>query len=330
MDELCSGTDPKEGANLAISLLEKFNEEKCLTIISTHYQEVKNYCLTHKDYENASVEFDINQMKPTYNLILGIPGRSYCFEISKNLGIPEEIINNAKEKMNEKDVKLEDIIKQIYDDKIKIEKENQELQKNLNQITNLRKRLEKEENQKLQEQYKKIEDSKIEARRILLDAKEEAKDIIKKLNNEQNLKEAESLRNELNSSIKNLQGKKSRSGIDYSNLLKLNNKEMPKNGEKGTYKTIHKETKNASTEINLLGETVDEAIANLEKFLDDAKMANIDEVRIVHGKGTGALKKGVQNYLKRSKYIKSFRDGHYGEGDGRSNNCQIKIKEGRR
>ena len=208
VDELGSGTDPLEGANLAISILEYFKNNHTLTIATTHYQELKRYALVTDGVQNASVEFDVENLKPTYRLLIGIPGKSNAFAISEKLGLKKEIIDNAHSMMNKQDVDIETLLKKIYDDKLQIEKEKEETQKALNQITLLKNNLQRDDS-KLKKQEKEIIDkAKLEARKILLDAKDDATSLISKMkdieNNSEALKELNNLRNSLNSSIKNL------------------------------------------------------------------------------------------------------------------------------
>ena len=211
LDELGSGTDPLEGANLAISILEHIKKVSALTISTTHYPELKKYALVTDGFENASVEFDINTLSPTYKLLVGIPGKSNAFEISKKLGLGNSIIENAKSHLSSKEIAFEDLLKNIYDDKSTIEKEKEDITKELNQITMLRKSLERD-NQNLKKQEQDlINNAKIQARNILLDTKEEANQIIKEMNNlakESNLTNTASklsnLRNSLNSKIKSI------------------------------------------------------------------------------------------------------------------------------
>lgn len=205
VDELGSGTDPIEGANLAISILDYFKNSNCITIATTHYQELKQYALITDSFENASVEFDINTLSPTYKLLIGIPGKSNAFAISKKLGLSDTIIDNAKNLMSTENINIEELLKSIYDDKSSIEKEKEEIEKNLNQIETLRKSLEHDNFQLKEQERKLIEDAKIKARNIMLDAKEEASEIIKQLNNTHDLKSADTLRNKINSKIKDIQ-----------------------------------------------------------------------------------------------------------------------------
>lgn len=206
VDELGSGTDPLEGASLAISILEYFKNNNILTIATTHYQELKRYALITENVQNASVEFDIENLKPTYKLLLGIPGKSNAFAISEKLGLKKEIIENAYKYLDKKDIDMETILKSIYDNKIEIEKEKEEIEKNLNQIELLKKNLQRDDS-KLKEQEKElIDNAKLKARNILLEAKEEASCLINKLKQIENSKdivdEINRLKNELNNSIK--------------------------------------------------------------------------------------------------------------------------------
>lgn len=206
VDELGSGTDPIEGANLAISILEYFKNNNILTIATTHYQELKRYALVTPDVQNASVEFDIENLRPTYRLLLGIPGKSNAFAISEKLGIKKEIIDKARSLMDKQDVDIEALLKKIYDDKIEIEKEKEEIQKNLNQVEVLKKNLQRDDSKLKQQEQELINNAKIKARDILLDAKDEASKLISEMKKIENtsgaVDELNKLRNSLNSSIK--------------------------------------------------------------------------------------------------------------------------------
>ena len=217
LDELGSGTDPIEGANLAISILNYFYNMGCLVISTTHYQELKNYALITDGFENASFEFDIENLKPTYKLLVGIPGKSNAFAISQKLGLKQEILDNAYSLLKDDNIHIEDILKNIYDNKIQIEYEKQEIDKNLMQIQNLRKELEKENKDVKQKEQELIENAELEAREIILTAKDEVNEIIKKLNNiNGDLKTANNLRNTLNDKLKQFDVKK----IENGNLEK--------------------------------------------------------------------------------------------------------------
>lgn len=209
IDELGSGTDPVEGANLAISILESFHSKGSLTLTTTHYSEIKNYALITADFENASSEFDIENLRPTYKILIGVPGKSNAFAISRKLGLPESILERAESLLTEDNISIEELIKNIYDDKLLIEKEKEKILKNSNQIEMLRKQLETNVSDVEDKKNEIISKAKNEAKSILISAKEDANDIIKKLNelcenaNKDSLKEANLLRNSLNKNLKN-------------------------------------------------------------------------------------------------------------------------------
>lgn len=370
IDELGSGTDPVEGSSLAISILEHFYKIGALTICTTHYTELKKYALTHPGFENASSDFDVENLKPTYKLLIGVPGKSNAFAISKKLGLSAEIINRAQTFIKQDDINIETLLKNIYDDKLAIELEKEKMQKNANQIEMLRKSLERDNSKLNKEAENIISDAKLKARNILLDAKEEANEIIKELNNEStNVKTANKLRNDLNKSINNLSkenaildiskaltndeifiGQKvfykklnlegiilslpnksnevkvqlgsinmninikdlcSTSNSNTNNLSNTKNANHPAKG----VSFINQKSKNISSEINVIGLNVDQAIPIVDKYLDDCYMANLEQARIVHGKGTGKLREGIHNFLRKHPHVKSFRLGTFGEGE---------------
>ena len=364
VDELGSGTDPIEGANLAISILEYLHNLGTLTIATTHYQELKQYALSTEGFENASVEFNVDTLEPTYRLLVGIPGKSNAFSISKNLGLPISIIDKAKSMMSKNQINFEELLKNIYDQKSEIEKEKEEIDKKLENVSNLEKSL-VFDNEKLQKQKQDIiNKAKIEARNILLDAKEESNKILKELNNLSNVNSAENLRNKLNKKINDIHIIENNTKTTSSNSLDINDikknmtvfvRNFNKNGtilsrpsksnevqvqigmiktnvsidelakphndnstiEKqitSTYSNLSR-AKNIKSEINVIGLNVEEAIFVVDKFLDDASLFKLTTVRIVHGKGTGKLMKGVHKFLKTNPHVKSFRLGTYGEGE---------------
>ena len=363
VDELGSGTDPLEGANLAIAILDYFKNKGALTIATTHYQELKKYALTTKEFENASVEFNVDTLSPTYKLLIGIPGKSNAFAISKKLGLDEDIIEKAKSLMSKKDIDFETLLKNIYDNKSKLEEEKTQIESELQKVTELKTELEKQNNIKKAQEKEIINNAKIKARNILLEAKEEATEIIKEMSNTSNNKELEKSRNKLNEKIKNIKLIKSsdeahlsntentidvkditpnmkvyvtnlnKEGIVLSHVSKNNEvqvqigsmkmsinirnlqkiKENSKT-ETNAYSHVPK-ARNVKTEINVIGMTVEEANFVIDKFLDDSVLANLETVRIVHGKGTGKLRKGIHEFLKTNPHVKSFRLGNFGEGE---------------
>ena len=341
-DELGSGTDPTEGAALAISILEHLNNIGSITLATTHYTEIKKYALVTNGFENAACEFDIETLTPTYRLLIGVPGKSNAFEISKRLGLSNSILNKAKNLLTNDTIKIEDLLKSIYDDKNEIEKEKELIKKNLNQVEILRKTLELKVSNHEGKEKELIQKAKLEARNILLNAKEEANEIIKEMNNlatlqgENNLKEANNLRNKLNTLVKNSSPISYKTNESSSNILSANDifvgmtvlfkplnsvatvlslpnksKDMQiqignlkmnaniKNLEKtkqsiqsnntnnySSKRDFNLKSKNVSTEINVIGMNVQEAIFVIDKYLDDCAIAKLSPVRIVHGKGT--------------------------------------------
>lgn len=365
LDELGSGTDPLEGASLAISILEELNKRGLLCISTTHYPELKNFAITENGFENACVEFDLQTLTPTYKLLIGIPGTSQAFAISEKLGISKEIIENAKSRLSSNHTDFENILKQIYDDKREIEKEKE----NILLSSNNAKELENTAKQKLEEISKKedslIKKAKEKASSILLGAKEEADEIIKNLENSNSSKQANEIRKDLNKKINNLSNiSKSSNSHNKKPLtkeeLKLNMQVfIPKLNQVGNIIAIHekdvtvqigiiktnfkiedleraetndstsKDSKNQSLrsvkrnfaqksisqEINVIGQNVDEACFVIDKYLDNCYLAGLNQVSIVHGKGTGALRKGIHAFLKTNPHVKSFRLGTFGEGE---------------
>ena len=366
LDELGSGTDPLEGASLAISILEELNKRGTLCISTTHYPELKNFAITEKGFENACVEFDLQTLTPTYKLLIGIPGTSQAFAISKKLGIPNEIINNAKSKLTENHIDFENLLKQIYDDKRLIEKEKNEILSKSQQTQ----KLEEKAKQKLDEISLKensiIQKAKEKATSILLEAKEDADKIIKNIENSNSSKKANEIRKNLNQKIKNISDSSNITNNSFNEQNPLSKDELKLNmevyipklnqtgnithiGEKdvtvqiGILKTNFKleelrhtnstlktnsnksqnlrsikksiKPKSISPEINVIGQNVDEACFIIDKYLDNCYLAGLNQVSIVHGKGTGALRKGIHAFLKTNPHVKSFRLGTFGEGE---------------
>lgn len=375
-DELGAGTDPTEGAALAIAILNFLHNMKCRTMATTHYSELKIYALSTPGVENACCEFDVQTLRPTYRLLIGIPGKSNAFAISQKLGLPDYIIEDAKNHIEAEDETFEDIISHLEESRITIEKEQQELQSYKAEISRLKARLEQKEERFDERKDKMIRSANEEAQRILREAKETADRTIKNINKlasasgiDTKALEAErsKLRDNLGKVEKGLalkQETQPRKAINPKTLkigdgvkvlslnlkgtvstlpdargnlfvqmgilrsqVNINDLELIKeesvsgpgldNRRKGSGSSGIKIAKSASvsTEINLLGMTVDEAISHLDKYLDDAYIAHLPQVRVVHGKGTGALRAGIHKHLKRLKYVKDFHLGEFGEGD---------------
>ncbi len=362
VDELGSGTDPIEGAELAISILQELESRKILTIATTHYPELKKYALTTDGFENASVAFNIETLTPTYKLLVGVPGRSNAFEISQKLGLDENIIKNAKERINKNEIHFEEILKNIYDDKEEIEKEKEIIKTQLEEANKINEKAKTEYIQIEEKKNKILEKAKHEARNMLLEAKEEINEVMKNIENAKNSKELNNTRNKINDKIKGIS--KNTRGIEKNTeqeeikpediqinqemyiksfgqngiilsrpsknkevmvqigSMKLNVpinqlqkiKEKTKKSSTISYSSIAK-AKNAHTEINIIGFTVEEARQVVEKFLDDSSLANLKTVRIVHGKGTGKLRDGIHQILRKNPHVENFRLGTYGEGE---------------
>ncbi|OUP49371.1 endonuclease MutS2 [Lachnoclostridium sp. An181] len=369
-DELGAGTDPTEGAALAIAILDYLHKRGIRTMATTHYSELKVYALSTPGVENACCEFDVQTLRPTYRLLLGIPGKSNAFAISKRLGLPDFIIDSAKTHLSEQDESFEDLLTDLENSKRTIEKEQAEIKSYKQEIEKLKQQAQIKQ-EKIDAQRERIlNEAKEQASSILKDAKDFADETMKNFRKfgKANVsaaemeKERERIRRQmeknrpevklgttkpkkqykpsdfkLGESVKvlsmNLTGTVSskpdakgnlfvqmgilRSQVNISDLEiieepTVTHKFMPRTS---SGKMKMSKTMSVRPEINLLGKTVDEAIAELDKYLDDAYLSHVNPVRIVHGKGTGALRKGIHNYLRRQKHIKSFRLGEFGEGD---------------
>lgn len=370
-DELGAGTDPTEGAALAIAILNHLQAQGIRTMATTHYSELKVYALSTPGVENASCEFNVETLRPTYRLLIGIPGKSNAFAISSKLGLPSYIIEEAKKQISAKDESFEDVISTLEENRITIEKERMEIAKYKEEISALKEKLETKQEKLDQQKARILQEANEEAHTILREAKEYADQTMKNFHkfgkNNISVKEMEAERQRLrqkmtkvekNISIKetkttgtlkpsdlhlgdgvkvlslNLKGTVStlpdskgflfvqmgimRSKIHISDLALLKEEAVitaPHMQKTSSGKIRMSKSASIGIEINLLGKTVDEAIAELDKYLDDAYLAHMPSVRIVHGKGTGALRKGVHNYLRKVKYVSSFRLGEFGEGD---------------
>ncbi len=369
-DELCAGTDPSEGAALAISILDFLRRMQIRTMATTHYSELKLHALSEPGVENASCEFDVATLSPTYRLLIGIPGKSNAFAISKKLGLPGFIIDEAKAHIDGDTERFEDVIKDLNDTRKQMEHEQMRVNELRAQADRLKKDLETREARLAAEKERILEKSREEARKILADAKEQMDQAIRMIQKtgSYDLREMEAMRT------------KTREKLEKVSERKENQKEKPKTATKardlhlgdavfvhslnlkGTVSslpdakgnlfvqmgilrsqvhlsdvekieesTIHLDGKKVNTgkvstaglskagsigaEINLIGKRVEEALPELEKYLDDAYLSHLPQVRIVHGKGSGAMRAAVHQYLRKQKFVKEFRLGEYGEGD---------------
>lgn len=372
-DELGAGTDPTEGAALAIAILNYLHDRGIRTMATTHYSELKIYALSTNFVENACCEFDVETLRPTYRLLIGIPGKSNAFAISSKLGLSDEIIHAAKEQISKEDESFEDVIADLEQSRVTIEKEQQEIAEYKERIRTLQEQLQKKNEKIDQDKDKILRDANEKARAILQEAKDVADETIRDFNKagaSADIKELEKKRQKVRDKINEKNGKLAlgntqkkpadQKTVDPKKLKKGDSVKIISMNLKGIVNTlpdargnlfvqcgimrmqtnvndlvpVKEETITApalqrtntgklkmsksfsvSSEINLLGCTVDEAIAKLDKYLDDAYLAHLPSVRVVHGKGTGALRSAVQSHLKRLKYVKEYRLGEYGEGD---------------
>ena len=375
-DELGAGTDPIEGAALAISVLSDLHARKVRSVATTHYSELKVYALQEEGVENACCEFDVDTLRPTYRLLIGIAGKSNAFAISSKLGLPSYIIDDAKSRISKKDESFEDVLTELENNRVIIENEKAEIEKLKREIELLKKDYENRQKKLLESKDKIIREATEEAREILQDAKNTADTAIRDLMKKENrgdIRSMERNRTKLREKIDNTNSKVSITSSTFNKkknkpsdfklgedvrIISLNMegtinslpdskgnlyvlcgimrmqakmddiefidkpdiivKDMKfKSGDlskKSHQKSLSKAS-SISMEINLLGKMVDEAIAELDKYLDDAYLSHLSSVRIVHGKGTGALRNAVHNYLKNVSYVSSYRLAEYGEGD---------------
>lgn len=372
-DEIGAGTDPTEGAALAIAILDSLHRRNITTMATTHYSEIKMYALTTDGVENACCEFDVQSLRPTYRLLIGVPGKSNAFAISKKLGLSDNIINDASRRLDSEDIKFEDLVTDLEQSRVTIEREREELNEYKAQISQLKSELTKKTERLDERTDNIIRKANEEAARILKDAKEYADKTINAMNKHgMTVKELEKHRSAIREKMNKRQEKlkiepannisehkahdisefkvgmhvkvltmnvigtvsqihKNKNQVtvlvgslstkmDIKNLAILKGYKDPAEtsskpkGAGGSGKIKMSKSSSVSSEINLLGYTVDEAIAVLDKYLDDAYIARIPQVRIVHGKGTGALRSGITSYLHGVPYIKEFRLGQIGEG----------------
>ena len=362
VDELGSGTDPIEGASLAQSILEYLKEKNILTIATTHYQNLKEYALLTEGVENASCEFNLDTLSPTYRLLLGVPGKSNAFAISQKLGLNSSILENAKKLINEDTATIEDLLKEIYDSKALIETEKEKILQDSEKISILKEKLENEQKDISEHKKEYIKKAKQDAKEILLQAKQDANEIIKEMEHSKNdNKKLNNLRNKLGNKLSettDLEKEISNDNPIEESEIKPNTivyiPSFDKNGTILSYPNQSKKVniqidniktnlhiselskvksidtisdniiikkhsnfspKKVETELNIIGLNIEESTFLVDKFLDNAVISKLENVRIVHGKGTGALGKGIQNYLKSHPHVKSFRYGTFGEGE---------------
>ena len=369
-DELGAGTDPTEGAALAIAILSTLHKRQVRTMATTHYSELKMFALSTPGVENGSCEFSVETLSPTYRLLIGVPGKSNAFAISSKLGLPEYIIKKAKEQLTEEAESFEDVITNLEQSRVTLEKEQEEIARYKKEIASLKEALESKQEKLDARKEKIIQQANEEAKRILQEAKDYADETMRKFHKfgkesisaKDMEQEREKLRKKMaqaenktaikpakkNTNLKpedlhlgdtvrilslNLRGTVSTKPDSRGNLFvqagimrtKVNFTDLelidepvitgPSLSKTGAGKIKMSKSASVSTEINLLGKTVDEAIAELDKYLDDAYLAHMPSVRVVHGKGTGALRNGVHKFLKKQRHVKSFRLGEFGEGD---------------
>ncbi len=371
-DELGAGTDPTEGAALAISILSFLHNMKCRTMATTHYSELKVFALTTPGVENACCEFNVETLRPTYRLLIGIPGKSNAFAISRKLGLPDYIIEDAKNHLEEQDETFEDLLAHLEENRVTIERERAEIETYKAEIEDLRQKL-KAKTERLDERKETLlQNAREEAQKILREAKETADQTIRNINKlgdsagltkqleaertrlreqlqgveksmslgakDKKPKKAVSpkslkigdgvkvLTMNLNGTVSTLPNAKGdlyvqmgilRSLVNIKDIELLNEPVVtgPAISKTGSGKIKMSKSSTISPEINLIGMTVDEALPVLDKYLDDAYLSHLNTVRVVHGRGTGALKAGVHKHLKKLKYVKEFRLGEFGEGD---------------
>lgn len=369
-DELGAGTDPTEGAALAISVLDHLHGRGIRTMATTHYSELKVYALSTPFVENASCEFSVETLRPTYRLLIGIPGKSNAFAISSKLGLPDHIIEDAKRHITEDKESFEDLLANLENSRVTIEKERLEIAGYKEEVKALKQKLEAKQEKIDQAKEKILRKANEEAREILQNAKELADETIRVFQKAEagiSIKDLEKSRqkvrdkiSEKNEKLTLKNDKPTHKVLKPTQIKPGDSVKVVSMGLKGTVSSrpdkngnlfvqcgiirskvslndlvlIEEETINTgkmqrsssgklkmsksysiSTEINLLGRTVDEALSELDKYLDDAYLAHLPSVRVVHGKGTGALRNAVHNYLRKNRVVKSYRLGEYGEGD---------------
>jgi len=374
-DEIGAGTDPTEGAALATAILQSLHQRKIRTVATTHYSELKVYALSTEGVENASCEFDVNTLSPTYKLLVGVPGKSNAFAISRRLGLKEDLITKAKGLLEQEEIRFEDVITDLEISKKTVIIEQERAKKYRLEAEQLKKKVEERKEKIEQQRDRIISEAKEEARKILQVAKDDADNTVKTLNKiakdakqTLNYKEIEKHRTDIRTKLKDVENQlaedvinakvsvsapknlklgdpvyvttfnqegvvvqvpdskgdvmvqlgimKMKVNIKNLSLLKANKvKEVPKNRKTGAGKVKVSKSQTTGTEINVLGMTVDEAVGEIDKYIDDAYLANLSKITIIHGKGTGALRIGIHKYLRKNSHVKTYRLGVYGEGE---------------
>ncbi len=384
-DELGAGTDPTEGAALAVSVLEFLRSRGVKTVATTHYSELKLFALSTDGVENASCEFNVSSLQPTYKLMIGVPGKSNAFAISRRLGLDERVIERANQILSDEDVKFEDVITELELSRAKAQSDAEENRRIKNELKDLRSQLEKDRIKLKENKARILDEARREAKILVMDAKEEANSIIRELEKmrqqgiradadfgdktakmRQNLKKREDSIDEAMAKAskpkktyvdppKNLKAGETvkildmnqeatvlsppdkkgkvrvqagiiKMDVHITNLQKVKEDSSKQLAEKYVKSTtaFESKTKNVSTEVDVRGQTLDEAWDNVSKFLDDCYLAGISPVSIIHGKGNGILRKGLQDMLRKYKYVKSYRSGRYGEGEDGVTICELK------
>ena len=381
-DELGSGTDPTEGAALAMAVLEFLRRMQTRTMATTHYSEIKIYALQTERVENACCEFDVETLSPTYHLLIGVPGRSNAFAISRKLGLPEYILKDAEKYIAAEDSSFEDVVEKLNEDRAAVQKAREETESYKKEIEILRDRLRRKEARAEESRDKILREARAEAQKILKDAKDTADEAIRNINKLRDtgaFSDAESEREKLRAGIRKNEAKGQitvkgpskpvsarklrigdgirvtrmggmtgtvstlpdkdgnlfvqlgimKSKVNIRDIELIPDEGPRKDGKKPSFvgqkgltggsgasgSSFMPKAMSVSSEVNLIGMTTDEAVPEMEKFLDDAYLAHLETVRVVHGRGTGALKEAVHRRLKKLPYVKSFRLGEYGEGD---------------
>lgn len=368
-DELGAGTDPIEGAALAMAILEDLHSLGTRSIATTHYSELKQYALSKKGIENASVEFDVDTLSPTYRLLIGVPGKSNAFEISRKLGLQNYIIDKAKEYIDSENIDFENMLQKIESNRLKSEEDRLEATRIKNQAEALKEEILKENQKFIQKKEKIIEDAKKEAQRILYHAKEDTENAIKRMRDleresvsKSRNQEIEQVRQSLQKNLKSLQtnvkdmimpkvaskkienllpgqsvnvvtlnqtgtvvevNSKKKEALVQVGIMKINlpfkaleimESKQEEIAKTGVGRIMKRKTMAVKSEVDLRGFNLEEAMYEVDKYLDDASLANLKQVTIIHGIGTGVLKAGIKEMLKKHPHVKEYRDGAYGEG----------------